>query len=174
MRRHARKSEVGHRKIRDAICGGRTSALYTEYVANLKLGEKLKFFDVVSEYPFCMFRMAYPVGHPTIYLEGDVDMPYKCCNKLMFPLCRTCAENMSKTDCHHSDEEREIVGTWCAPELQLARIPQLRSHQFCRWMTIYFKLSTLPMRIWKTLSQQQVSSMLHSPLAMVESFSTTI
>ncbi|XP_052122756.1 uncharacterized protein LOC127749285 [Frankliniella occidentalis] len=131
--------------LRDAICGGRTSALYTEYVANLKLGEKLKFFDVVSEYPFCMFRMAYPVGHPTIYLEGDVDMPeidkmngvilatvlppkdlflpvlpYKCCNKLMFPLCRTCAENMSKTDCHHSDEEREIVGTWCAPELQLA------------------------------------------------------
>ncbi|XP_052127745.1 uncharacterized protein LOC113213911 [Frankliniella occidentalis] len=131
--------------LRDAICGGRTSALFTEYVANLEMGEKIKLLDVISEYPWVQYRKYFPEGHPTIYLEGDVDMPeidkmngvilatvlppkdlflpvlpYKCCSKLMFPLCRTCAETMNQSVCNHSDEERELVGTWCAPELQLA------------------------------------------------------
>lgn len=131
--------------LRDALCGGRTSALYSEYQARLDEGETIKFFDVISEYPACMYFRYYPEGHPTIYLEGDPCMPllkdmngvilatvlpprdlflpvlpFKCCNKLMFPLCRTCAETMNQESCHHSDKERELRGTWCAPEFQLA------------------------------------------------------
>ncbi|KAK3920954.1 putative DNA polymerase [Frankliniella fusca] len=129
--------------LRDAICGGRTSALYTHLKA--KPGQKIKFYDVCSEYPHCQYKMAYPEGHPTIFLENDpltppVEhwngvlkatvlppsdlylpvLPYKCNSKLMFPLCRTCAETMSQDVCSHTDEQRMLTGTWCAPEMHLA------------------------------------------------------
>ncbi|KAK3915759.1 putative DNA polymerase [Frankliniella fusca] len=131
--------------LRDAICGGRTSALYAEYVAKLDEGEVIKFFDIISEYPAVQYHKWYPEGHPKIYLEGDPEMPkvkdmngvilttvlapkdlflpvlpYKCCNKLMFPLCRKCVESMNQGVCSHTDSERELTGTWCAPEVQLA------------------------------------------------------
>ncbi|KAK3924805.1 putative DNA polymerase [Frankliniella fusca] len=132
-------------KLRDAIYGGRTSALYSAYEADLSKGESIKLYDVISEYPSVQYHKWYPEGHPKIYLDGDRDMPavenlngvilatvlppqdlflpvlpYRCCNKLMFPLCRTCAETMNQSDCHHADHERELLGTWCAPEFHLA------------------------------------------------------
>lgn len=85
----------------------------------------------------------YPVGHPTIVTEdfGDLDdyfgivhckvvpprglylpvLPYRCQNKLMFPLCRTCVENLQQSPCSHTDEERALVGTWVSEELKLAK-----------------------------------------------------
>ena len=87
----------------------------------------------------------YPTGHPTIYLEGDPNipswdqwngvakctilpprdlimpvLPYKTQGKLMFPLCRTCADSLNQNLCRHSDAERQILGTWCSPEIKLA------------------------------------------------------
>ncbi|KAE8738150.1 hypothetical protein FOCC_FOCC016376 [Frankliniella occidentalis] len=131
--------------LRDALYGGRTSALFCEYVADLKQNEKIKMFDVISEYPACQHHRCYPEGHPDIFCEGDPAMPdisvmngvvkatvlppqnlfipvlpYRCCKKLLFPLCRTCAETMNQNVCNHSDKEREMLGTWCAPELKLA------------------------------------------------------
>ncbi|KAK3915370.1 GTPase Der [Frankliniella fusca] len=94
--------------------------------------------DVVSEYPNANLRGEHPYVHPTLYLEGDPDMPpsdtwngvikctvlplrdlylpvlsYKAKGKLMFPLCRTCVEE-------ENTEMRQLTDTWCAPELLLA------------------------------------------------------
>ncbi|KAK3932712.1 putative DNA polymerase [Frankliniella fusca] len=132
--------------LRDALAGGRTSALKWYYKADLAKGEKIKMVDVVSEYPNANLRGEYPYGHPTLYLEGDRDMPtpdtwngvikctvlpprdlylpvlpYKAKGKLMFPLCRTCVEEENTEMCHHNDpQERQLTDTWCAPELLLA------------------------------------------------------
>lgn len=132
--------------LRDALYGGRTSALRTYVKPDLTKGEEIKFVDVTSQYPNANLRYAYPVGHPEIYLENDPKMPdiaqmngvvkakvlaprdlflpilpYRCCCKLMFPLCRTCAESQNQGSCTHDDpEERALTGVWCAPEFQLA------------------------------------------------------
>ncbi len=79
------------------------------------------------------------VGHPEIITENFQDistyfglvkctvlpprglfhpvLPYRACAKLMFPLCKTCADTTSKTVCTHTDSERAIMGTWCHVEL---------------------------------------------------------
>ena len=131
--------------LRDALCGGRTSALYSYMKADLSKGERIQFLDVCSQYPFANYKRPYPYSHPTIYLENDPNLPpidkwngvikctvlppqnlflpvlpYKCNSKLMFPLCRSCCESQSQTECSHIDEDRSLTGTWCAPELQLA------------------------------------------------------
>ncbi|MBW0532615.1 hypothetical protein O181_072330 [Austropuccinia psidii MF-1] len=132
--------------LRDALCGGRTSAMRSFHQVDLSKGETIKMADVISEYPNANLRGEYPYGHPTIYLEGDVTMPpvkdwngiikctvlpprdlfipvlpYKCNAKLMFPLCRTCAEGEQEEMCHHEDSSlRQLTGTWCAPELHKA------------------------------------------------------
>ena len=86
----------------------------------------------------------FPLGHPTIYSQENIDkdnirqycglikckvlpptnlfhpvLPQKCSQKLMFPLCRSCAE---KTDphmrCTHlQEEDRSFTGTWVTIEL---------------------------------------------------------
>ena len=40
--------------------------------------------------------------------------------KLLFPLCRTCAEQQQQTQCEHTEEERAITGTWCTNEIKKA------------------------------------------------------
>lgn len=108
-------------------------------------GDCIKALDFTSLYPSVMLSEEYPTGHP-IVLENPADFtPHryfgliKCKvvppralyfpvlsyrvetahkqGKLMFPLCRTCAENLSRTPCTHSDEERALIDTWCTPEL---------------------------------------------------------
>ncbi|XP_034236331.1 uncharacterized protein LOC117642355 [Thrips palmi] len=132
--------------LRKALCGGRTSALRCYHKVDLTKGEKIKMADVVSEYPNANLRGCYPLDHPSIYLEGDPQMPpvdtwngivkctvlpprdlylpvlpYKCNGKLMFPLCRTCVENESPDLCQHTNPlDRQLTGEWCAPELHLA------------------------------------------------------
>ncbi|XP_052130819.1 uncharacterized protein LOC127751379 [Frankliniella occidentalis] len=131
--------------LRDGLAGGRTSALRSYHKIDPKKGEKIMMVDVVSEYPNANLRAVYPVGHPTIHLEGSLDIPppelwngmikctvlppqnlflpvlwYKYNGKLLFPLCRTCAETESTEICHHEPHQRELLGSWCAPELHLA------------------------------------------------------
>ncbi|CAB4015323.1 DNA polymerase [Paramuricea clavata] len=84
----------------------------------------------------------YPIGHPEIITEnfqpisdyfGLVKcsvlppralyhpvLPYHTQGKLMFPLCRTCADNLQQEPCHHSDAERTLHGTWVTLELEKA------------------------------------------------------
>ncbi|KAL1280041.1 hypothetical protein QQF64_014641 [Cirrhinus molitorella] len=45
-------------------------------------------------------------------------LPIRCSGKLMFPLCRTCAEEQCNVlPCTHTDDERAILGTWVSLEL---------------------------------------------------------
>ena len=47
-------------------------------------------------------------------------LPYRCNGKLMFPLCRTCAEQQHSGFCYCKDEQRSLIGTWCTPEVETA------------------------------------------------------
>ncbi|XP_028405262.1 uncharacterized protein LOC114527769 [Dendronephthya gigantea] len=47
-------------------------------------------------------------------------LPYRTQGKLMFPLCKSCADTCNQTPCTHSDSERAIQGTWCSVELEKA------------------------------------------------------
>ena len=89
----------------------------------------------------------YPIGHPTIrrylneeltandvsntygFVKCDVEpppecynavLPYRCQNKLMFPLCKTCAEDQYQGYCPHTSKQRQLRGTWVSEELKLA------------------------------------------------------
>ena len=84
-----------------------------------------------------------PTGHPEIITENfDEDisnyfglikctvlpprglfhpvLPHHGQDKLMFALCKTCADTGNQTPCAHSDAERAIQGTWCSVELKKA------------------------------------------------------
>ena len=123
--------------LREALFGGRTNALRLYY--NCAPGEKIMYYDYTSLYPFVQKYGKYPLGHPTIITENfDQNFKYfgliKCKilpprglyipvlpkhinKKLIFTLCRTCAEIKSKESCYHNDEERAITGLWVSLEI---------------------------------------------------------
>lgn len=48
-------------------------------------------------------------------------LPVKMHDKLLFPLCRTCAEKMEQEDCtHENPKDRQFTGTWVSDELKKA------------------------------------------------------
>ena len=84
-----------------------------------------------------------PVGHPDIipltgpYVSGmyygllkckilpptklfHPVLPYRSKKRLLFPLCRTCADLRQSALCMHTDEERALTGTWITPEIERA------------------------------------------------------
>jgi len=130
---------------RHAFFGGRTNAVKLHHA--IDPGEKIKYKDVTSLYPWVNKTQEYPVGHPEVMVNPDdqdihhyfgkalVDilppyqlyhpvLPFRHNGKLTFPLCRTCVEEqMTKPlldnshQCPHSDDQRMLRGTWCTPEL---------------------------------------------------------
>ena len=100
--------------------------------------------DFTSLYPDINKNGVYPVGQPTIFTENihpdvsryfgliqcdvlasrglyDAVLSFKCHNKLMFALCRTCAQEAQQVSfCHHVDEQRIFTGTWVSLQLNLA------------------------------------------------------
>ncbi|KAJ8909931.1 hypothetical protein NQ315_005650 [Exocentrus adspersus] len=123
---------------RDAFFGGRTGNTYEYY--KCKDGEKIKYVDVCSLYPWVCKYGKFPTGHPKTYvgdewppLTDSVEdlikckilppqpvLPTKMNDKLMFVLCRTCGEDMNPGSCRHDEEERALVGTWVMDELKKA------------------------------------------------------
>ena len=101
-----------------------------------------RYVDFTSLYPWCNKSTEAVLGHPEIITEnfGDISsyfglikctvlpprgllhpvLPYRTQNKLMFPLCKTCADTLNKGPCTHSEQERSILDTWCHPELMKA------------------------------------------------------
>ena len=101
-----------------------------------------RYLDFTSLYPWCNKMTRTVVGHPQIITEnfGPIStyfglvkctvlpprglfhpvLPYRTCSKLMFPLCRMCADTCNQNICTHSDSERAIQGTWCSVELEKA------------------------------------------------------
>ncbi|XP_062602351.1 uncharacterized protein LOC134264065 [Saccostrea cucullata] len=129
-------------KPREALYGGRTNAtkLYCEE------GD-MRYVDVCSLYPFVLKHRPFPlaIGHPEIITDDFQDvrsyfglihcrvlpprglfhpvLPYRTGGKLLFPLCRTCAEQQDSTSqdrCQHTDRERSLTGTWVTSELHKA------------------------------------------------------
>ena len=125
---------------REAFSGGRTEAfkLYHEAMD----GECIKYYDVTSLYPYINKTGKAVLGHPRIITENFDNvsnyeglikcrvqpprglhipvLPAKINNKLMFALCRTCAELKQQTPCEHSHSERALTGTWVTDELKKA------------------------------------------------------
>lgn len=120
---------------RDSLYGGRTNALklYHKCTSN----EKIKYIDYTSLYPYIQKYGIYPIGHPEIITE-NIDygtsyfgiikcrilpprglyipvLPLRVNNKLLFPLCGTCASEQSSR-CDHNEQERMLEGTWCTLE----------------------------------------------------------
>ena len=133
---------------RNAFFGGRTNAVKLYH--QCKADEKIEYADIVSEYPTVLKFKEFPAKHPEILVEpGTTDitqwfglikckvlpprklyhpvLPVHAEGKLLFPLCRSCipaelekASPFRSCTCHHTEEERAMVGTWCSPELQKA------------------------------------------------------
>lgn len=129
---------------RDSFYGGRTGNTKTYY--KCKPGEKIKYVDVCSLYPWVCKYGKFPLRHPNAVLVGEecneenlseIDglikckvlpprqlyhpvLPMKINNKLLFGLCRTCMRDLNQDECTHEEADRALTGTWTIPELQKA------------------------------------------------------
>ncbi|XP_055714784.1 uncharacterized protein LOC129808904, partial [Phlebotomus papatasi] len=128
--------------LRSAVYGGRTEVFRTYY--KCRPGDKIYYYDFTSLYPWANKYSKYFVGHPQILKDipsqedvlkhdGVVKctilppkglyipcLPFRCNNRLFFPLCRKCAEDLSTDRCLHSDDERSLTGIWSIDEVRLA------------------------------------------------------
>ncbi|XP_070560096.1 uncharacterized protein [Ptychodera flava] len=125
----------------DAFFGGRTNAttLYNECVDD----EEIHYVDITSLHPYVHKYCKYPIKHPKVRTKNIVlpvqlylglvkcrvlpprnlyfpVLPLRVEKKLMFPLCRICADTKQQSPCEHNDEQRSFVGTWTTPELAKA------------------------------------------------------
>lgn len=125
---------------REALYGGRTNATRLFCTEG-----DMRYVDVCSLYPFVLKHRPFPMGHPEIITENFEEisnyfgliqcqvlpprglyhpvLPYRTGGKLLFPLCRTCAQKLCQDPqyrCQHTDSERCITGTWVTSELQKA------------------------------------------------------
>ena len=127
--------EVPPLRPRDAFFGGRTNA--TKLYHKTAPGEKIKYVDVCSLYPWVCKYGKFPVGHPTIitenfdsgienyegFIKADISpprglyhpvLPRHAQGKLMFALCGKCCDELQTSEC------RVIRGTWVSEELKKA------------------------------------------------------
>jgi DNA polymerase type B, organellar and viral len=131
---------VGPVDIKESFFGGRTNNL--RFYHQVGIGEIIRYLDFTSLYPYVLKNMRYPVGHPRYITRNfkTIDnyfgfvkckvlapkalyipvLPVRLHDKLMFPLCRTCAEQKQDSNCVHEDKERVLIGTWTTEELLLA------------------------------------------------------
>ena len=101
--------------------------------------EEILYTDFTSEYPYVLKNKPFPVGPPTIITENFKKiaeynglikcsilppkklhvpvLPYRANGKLLFPLCKKCAEDKNREYCNHQQNQRSLIGTWTTPEL---------------------------------------------------------
>ena len=129
---------------RDAFYGGKTNA--TKLLYNFKENECGRYIDFCSLYPTVQYYQKYPIGHPTkIFNPEKYDKSWygliKCkvvpprklyhpvlpqrikvdsYEKLVFTLCKTCAETRNQNECKHTDAQRSFTGTWTTDEVNKA------------------------------------------------------
>lgn len=146
-------------------------------------GSLMNYEDVTSLYPFINATKRYPVGHPEIILSdfGEFDdicdrffgfikctiMPpdqlylpvlpgkYGTDKKLLFTLCRTCAEErIPEKRCTHTGGDRALTGTWFTEEVKLAvskgykiqevfgiyHFPETSTELFADYIRLFYKL----------------------------------
>ena len=129
---------------RGAFYGGRTNA--TKLLYNFQENECGRYVDFCSLYPTVQYYQKYPIGHPTkIFDPKKYDRSWygliKCkvvpprklyhpvlpqrikvdsYEKLVFTLCKTCAETRNQNKCEHTDTQRSFIGTWTTDEVSKA------------------------------------------------------
>ena len=127
---------------RDALFRGRMSAVRLRYRAGPN--ETVHYVDVTSLYLYVNCSYAYPQGHPTTickdfdapqnyfgFIKATIHpprgllfpvLPYKTSHgKLVFTLCRTCAEvNHQTGPCRHDEQARALTGVWVSVEVNKA------------------------------------------------------
>jgi hypothetical protein len=174
---------------RDAFFGGRTECfkLWSDRGPIL-------YHDVTSLYPWVNCTMRYPLGHPEIILSNFKDISeyfgiIKCTvvaprdlyipvlpmhagptKKLLFPLCRSCAELFEEGKCEHSDEQRAIQGTWFSEEVKLAiekgykltaihsvwHFAETSTELFAPYIGAFYKLKLLSSKIPYTTEEEML------------------
>jgi len=116
------------------------------YKANNNNNETIQYFDVMNLYPYICKYFKFPVGHAVIHvgdacrdieawlrMEGVTKcsivppdklyhpvFPYRCIDKLMFCLCRTCFDTCSAECTHTEDDDRALICTCILDEVRLA------------------------------------------------------
>jgi hypothetical protein len=139
-------------RVRDALQGGRTETICLSRRVNELLNEKIKYYDIISLYPFVMKYKSFPIGFPQ-YITENFDytqyfyfgpmkvtvlpprklffpvLPAKVGNKLVFTLCPLCAASKTKV-CLHSDKERLMTGAWISEEVYKA-VEKGNKHRKC-------------------------------------------
>ena len=126
---------------RDALYGGRTNA--SKLYHRCEGDEQIKYVDFTSLYPPVNRSKTVPIGHPETITENFDEnisnyfglvkctvlpprglfypvLPYRTQGKLMFALCKTCADTCNQTPCTHTESQRAIQGTWCTVEVMKA------------------------------------------------------
>ena len=129
---------------RNGFFGGRTNAVKLYH--KVAEGEKIGYVDICSLYPWVCKYGKFPLGHPNIITEnfkkvsansqpyeGMITckilapkgllhpvLPYRTKDKLMFPLCKACADQENQGQCNHTEEERSFWGTWVTEEVYKA------------------------------------------------------
>ena len=130
---------------RDAFYGGRTNA--TKLLYNFKENECGRYVDFCSLYPTVQYYKKYPIGHPVKIhnpkkysktswyglIKCKVLAPRKLYHpvlpqrikgdsyeKLVFTLCKKCAEICNQSKCKHTEDQRAFVGTWTTDEFSKA------------------------------------------------------
>ncbi|XP_055714985.1 uncharacterized protein LOC129809195 isoform X2 [Phlebotomus papatasi] len=129
--------------LRAAVYGGRTEVF--KLYCKAQPGDKMYYYDFTSLYPWANKYTKYFSGHPTIIrdftdpceilsYDGVAKckvlpprslylpvLPYRCDNRLTFPLCAMCVLEKSDLDeCTHTDNERSLLGYWALDEIRLA------------------------------------------------------
>ena len=129
---------------RDVFYGGWTNA--TKLLYNSKDNECGRYVDFCSLYPTVQYYKKYSIGHPTkIFNPEKHDKSWygliKCkvvppkglyhpilpqrikvdsYEKLVFTLCKACAESRNQNECEYTDAKRSFIGTWTTDEVNKA------------------------------------------------------
>jgi hypothetical protein len=143
---------------REGFMGGRTNAI--RLFAEATEGSQIRYVDYTSLYPWACKTRHFPIGHPVIFKKGinepdeDTDLEglikckvlpprrlfhpvlaYRARNKLLFPLCRTCAEEGNQGSCTHDDpNDRALTGVWVSFELAKA---EDMGYEIMEWYEIW-------------------------------------
>jgi hypothetical protein len=91
--------------IEEALRGGRVGIVKLYHECNLFENEKIHYYDVCSMMP------------KDLHIPN---LPCKIENKLLFPLCYTCAKEKLNLCPNHTDAERAIEGVYISEELKMA------------------------------------------------------
>ena len=135
---------------REAFFGGTKNAIKLYH--KVEENEEIHYSDMISLYPCANLECEYPVGHAEFIDQPGTTgitryyglvkckillpyelyhpvLPWRYDSKLLFPLCKTCAQQQIKQQptinkrsekCPHSSEERSLTGTWTTLELEKA------------------------------------------------------